>query len=162
MSRFFDQRLPMNSQKNRCTYTQFIWYGFCLLWMSGCLPFILPFEFQDVNVPPTIAFAAPDDSQPLSVNALGLQMFVVVEDPNDLSQVEFFWWVESANGSLNTPLESAIPVPNGDNTEMLSKITISQEQLVPYDGGQVGLRVRDSYGEEVSIRWNLTIQEASL
>ena len=143
------------------TVIQWTWYGACMTGLCGCLPFILPFDYQDVNEPPVINFSAPENERPLGVTSLGLEMFVAVTDRNDLEKLDFFWWVESENSSLNTPLDNAMLIPNSSNTELVTKISLTHDFLLPYSGGSIGLRVRDSFGTEAVIRWQFDVQETS-
>lgn len=133
--------------------------------MGGCLPFLLPFEFQSVNTPPYIDESVPalgaDGTGEALVTSLGLTMFAVVRDDEDLSQIDISWRVQNANGSRGQVIDSAIQIPNGNGTSITSQLSLDMGTLVPYDGGTLRLVIEDAAGETATGTWLLTVQEAA-
>lgn len=117
-----------------------------------------------MNTPPYISDSVPvlsDGVGEAVVTSLGLSMFVVVRDDEDLSQIDISWRVQNANGSRGQVINSDQQIPNEAGTNITSQLILDRATLEPYDGGTLRLVIEDADGETATGIWNLTVQEAA-
>ncbi|MFT4977655.1 MAG: hypothetical protein ACI8S6_003562, partial [Myxococcota bacterium] len=140
-------------------------YGLCFMFLCGCFPFLLPFEFQSVNEAPYIDDAIPalSEEEPRTgtaiVTSLGLRMFVVIKDKNDLTQLGISWRLQSENGSRGEIINSDVRITDGTNQSITSQLSLDLADLQPYDGGLLRIVIEDSYGETATASWTLDVEE---
>jgi len=140
---------------------RWVWYGSCFPWLCGCLPFILPFEYQAVNAPPTIVDARPalddDLSGEITFGADPVSFFIVVSDKNDLDQVSFRWDV-SAPGGGGDIIDNSVEIPDSNGQFLTSQVLLLPSDVAGYSGGEIRCTITDSFGENTQARWGLTTE----